>query len=134
MTNKDIVKKYFESINHNDFDAIRQQLADDHLFYNPATEQPLNTAGHLGMMERRAAAFDGHYFLDQVLEEGNYVTINGRWEGVHIGAFAGMPATGKKVVFPWIDLLEVKDGKIAAEHIEFNPASIVGQLKTPEKV
>ncbi|NML39775.1 ester cyclase [Chitinophaga sp. G-6-1-13] len=134
MTNKDIVKKYFESINNNNFDAIRKHLADDHLFYNPATEQPLNTAGHLAMMERRSVAFDGHYFLELVLEESNYVTIKGRWEGVHKGEFAGIPPTGNKVVFRWIDLLEVKDGKIAAEHIEFNPGSIVAQLKTPEKV
>lgn len=134
MTNKDIVKKYFDSINNDNFDAIRKQLADNHLFYNPATEQPLNTAGHLAMMERRAAAFDGRYILELVLEEGSHVTIQGRWEGTHKGDFNGIPATGNKVTFPWIDLLEVKDGKIATEHIEFNPASIVAQLKTPAKV
>ncbi|SKA47653.1 conserved hypothetical protein, steroid delta-isomerase-related [Chitinophaga eiseniae] len=134
MTNKNIVKKYFDSINENDFDAIRQYLAEDHRFYNPATEQPLDTAGHLGIMERRAAAFDGQYVLEQVLAEGDYVTVNGRWEGIHKGAFNGIPATGNTVVFRWIDLLEIKDGKISAEHIEFNPATLVAQLKTPAKI
>ncbi|MBC9932960.1 ester cyclase [Chitinophaga qingshengii] len=130
MTNKDIAKKYFDSINSNNFDAISEWLAAGHLFYNPVTDAPLNTPGHLGMMQKRAAAFDGTYILEQVLAEGNYVTLKGRWEGTHKGEFNGIPATGKQVTFPWIDLLEIKEGKIATEHFAFNPASIVAQIKT----
>ncbi|WP_212004769.1 ester cyclase [Chitinophaga sp. HK235] len=134
MTHKNIVKQYFDSINANNFDAIRSILATSHRFFNPATEQPLGVEGHLKMMQGRAAAFDGSYELEQLLEDGNKVVFIGSWTGIHKGEFNGIAATGRKVTFPFIDILEVKDGKIADEHIEFNLSAIVTQIKAVEKI
>src|SRR5450631_3667921 len=51
----------------------------------------------------------------EIIAEESTVVI--RWEGkvTHLGAFLGIPATGKQIVVNGINLYHVIDGKVAAE-------------------
>ncbi len=49
------------------------------------------------------------------MAEGDKVTVRHTGTGTHEGEFMGMPATGKSITIPGIDILRVKDGKVV-EH------------------
>jgi steroid delta-isomerase-like uncharacterized protein len=128
MTNKDIVKKWFAHIDSKQFNEVKSLMNNDHSFKNPMTPEPVGVDQHLGMMQMMTSAFDGTHILDLVLESGDYVIVSGRWNGKHTGAFNGIPASGKTVEFPFIDIFHVKNGKVTDEHMEMNPMSIMQQL------
>lgn len=132
MTPKEVATNWFACIDKRDFDGVRTLLAEGHTFHNPMTPVPIGVEEHIGMVQQMTSSWDGEHHLDHVLQEGNYVTVVGRWSGKHIGEFNGVPATGKHVEFSWIDVLEVVDGKINNEFFEMNPMSIMAQLGVME--
>jgi predicted ester cyclase len=132
MTNKELAKVWFTAIDKNDYNAIKGLMLPDHKFHNPMTPAPVGVDEHLGLMQHMTSSFDGEHHLDQILQDGNYVVVRGRWSGKHIGEFNGVPATGKHVEFSWIDIFEFIDGKVANEYFEMNPVSIMAQIGSME--
>ena len=53
--------------------------------------------------------------VEDMVAEGDKVTVRHTGTGTHEGEFMGMPATGKSITIPGIDILRVKDGKVV-EH------------------
>jgi len=47
----------------------------------------------------------------------------------HTGSYKGIPATGKRVVIPYIDIVKFKAGKIVEEWVEFDMMNILTQIK-----
>ena len=128
MTNKDIAKAWFAAIDKKDFAAVKKLMAADHQFHNPMTPGPVGPDQHIGMMQMMTGAFTGEHVLDLLVSEGNHVAVRGRWRGKHTGEFNGIPATNKPVEFSWIDIFEIKDGKVAREAFEMNPMAMMAQI------
>jgi len=62
------------------------------------------------------AAFpDGHLSIDQMIAEGETVATRLTFRGTHTGDFMGIPATGKQVAVPALDMARYADGKLV-EH------------------
>jgi predicted ester cyclase len=128
MTNKETAKAWFSAIDKKDFDGIKRLMDSDHKFFNPMTPAPVGVDQHVGMMQMMTTAFNGEHHLDLLISEGDLVTVKGKWRGKHTGEFNGVPATNKNVEFSWIDILQVKNGKVADEYFEMNPMSIMAQI------
>ena len=128
MTNKEIVRKWFNHIDTNNFDEIRTLMDSKHTFQNPMTPAPIGVDEHIGMMHMMTSAFKGQHHLELVLEDGDYVVASGKWSGKHVGEFNGIPATNKHVQFPFIDIFHIVNGKVADEHMELNPMVIMAQI------
>ncbi|MDN3669397.1 ester cyclase [Echinicola jeungdonensis] len=128
MKAKEIAKKWFESIDSKNFEGLKGLMAKNHSFQNPMTPSPIGRDEHIGMMQKMTSSFEGKHYLDQLIEEGNHVVVRGHWSGRHIGEFNGVPRTGNKVDFSWIDIFEIVDGKVAHEYFEMNPANIMAQI------
>eukprot|EP00746_Dinoflagellata_sp_MGD_P058730 gnl/MRDRNA2_/MRDRNA2_251043_c0_seq1.p1 gnl/MRDRNA2_/MRDRNA2_251043_c0~~gnl/MRDRNA2_/MRDRNA2_251043_c0_seq1.p1 ORF type:complete len:137 (+),score=24.14 gnl/MRDRNA2_/MRDRNA2_251043_c0_seq1:38-448(+) len=133
MKAKELVKTWFHNIDQQNFEAVKNLMAADHIFHNPMTPAPIGANEHIGMMQHMTAAWDGEHHLDLVLEDGDHVVARGRWSGKHVGEFNGVPATGKHVEFSWIDIFEVADGKVTREYFEMNPMSIMAQIAPAEQ-
>jgi predicted ester cyclase len=128
MTPKDFITTWFEHIDGKKFDGLKKLMDKNHQFNNPMAPAPLNSEQHLGMMQMMTASFEGEYLIDKILTEGEWVTARGRWTGKHTGEFNGIPATGKKVEFSWLDMMHIVNGKVVEEYFEMNPMSIMTQI------
>ena len=53
--------------------------------------------------------------VEDEIADGDKVVVRSTWRGTHQGEFQGIPATGKQVSFPVIDIVRFENGK-AVEH------------------
>jgi predicted ester cyclase len=127
---KKIAQDYFAAYEGDDPDALMCFLHSDYILYPGGDGKPMNAK------ERRQdetvffSAFS-HITVsieDQIAESdkvANRITMS----GIHTGEYRGISATRKKVIFPYIDILQIKDGKIVREWVEFDAESILRQIK-----
>lgn len=125
MTNKEIVKAWIKALDANDFNTIKNLMANNYQFRNPITPNPIGADEHLGMMHAMKSAFEAHHEMDMIIEEDNYVVISGKWKGKHVGEFNGAAATGKSIEFYLIDSYYILNGKVEKLHVQFNPAPLM---------
>ena len=128
MAHKDIATDWFASIDASTLDKNASLMADNHQFFNPMTPGPANKEEHLGLLKMMTTGLQGKHILDLVLSEGDHIAVKGRWVGTHAGEFNGIPATGNTVEFTWVDIMQIENGKIAREHMEMNPMTIMMQI------
>lgn len=64
---------------------------------------------------------------DQVAE-GDKVTTRKAFHGTHQGEFMGIAATGKKVIFPVIDILTLKDGQFIEHWGHVDMPTVMAQI------
>lgn len=96
------------------------------------TSPPQSTGGRAGLIEGigfyRATFSDLCVTVEQEVESGDLIAIVGRINGVHSGNTLGIPATGKQVSFPYIDIFRIADGQmVEAWHLE-DIAGLLGQV------
>ena len=75
---------------------------------------------------------DSKINLKNVVESGDWVFVEGEYNGTNTGPLASpqgtIPATGKRFVLPYVDVFEVRNGKIAKHRTYFDQMSFLGQL------
>ena len=80
-------------------------------------------------MSRRAAAFpDLNIRVETLIAEGDKVAYVARMKATHLGVFAGVPATGKPVVYMSIGLDRLENGRIVQHNATGDFLSVLGQL------
>jgi hypothetical protein len=98
--NKEFIRRYL--------DALSGKPKPESVLRLFIAEQPL--VDHINAAE---AAFP-LYSLDpeEIIAEGDLVSVRGRVRGTHLGPFAGIPASGKAIDFSIFITYRVADGKI----------------------
>jgi predicted ester cyclase len=66
---------------------------------------------------------------DQIAENGKVANRITRY-CTHTGEYQGVPATGKRIVIPYMDIVLIKAGKIVEEWVEYDTANILQQIRT----
>jgi predicted ester cyclase len=128
MTNHDFATKWFAAIDANDTKTMNSMLAPDHRFHSPMGE-PMTGEGHIGMIQGMNSSFtDFKHNFDTVVSEGNWIAIHGHTTCKHTGDFNGIAATGREVAFTWTDMMQIVGGKLADEHMEFSPMTLMQQV------
>jgi steroid delta-isomerase-like uncharacterized protein len=128
MTPKEFAEKWFKTIDAKDYDGLKRLMADNHQFTNPATPNTLNVNEHIGMIEGMMSAFAGNHHIEQLISEGEWVVIRGRWKGTHTGEFNGIPATGNAIDFSFVDIMHVVNGKLTEENMEWSLFTLLSQV------
>lgn len=108
----------YSLISKHDLDGFADLLADDMIEHEelPFPDSPKGKAGVRMLFQSMLDAFpDFEMAVEDVIVEGDKVVIRVRATGTHQGEFMGIPATGRRVEVPLIDIMRVRDGKIA-EH------------------
>jgi predicted ester cyclase len=67
-------------------------------------------------------------FADEMIGEGDKVSVLARFRGVHHGDLMGIPPTGKQVEVPFAATYRVADGKIAEHWMSFDRMAMMEQL------
>lgn len=65
---------------------------------------------------------------EDLVAEGDKVTMRYGWRGTHKAELMGIPATGKQVTASGISILRIADGKIAEQWDNFDNLGMLQQL------
>ena len=87
-------------------------------------------AGYLGGFIR--AIPDAKLNVVRAVESGDMVAIEGTFTGTNTGPLASpqgeIPPTGRAFVLPYMEIYEVRGGRIVSHHIYYDQMSFLGQL------
>jgi len=127
----DTAKRFFDQFANGDLEAADALFADDCAFNMPAG--PLNKAEHRAMGEAfKAALPDARMLVDNAVDGGDSVFLEGRFVGTHNGDLLSpdgtIPASGNKLELPFADYFKVSNGKIVEHRTYFDQVSMMRQL------
>lgn len=132
--NKTVARNYFKAYETGDIEAVMKFIAPNYILHPGGDGEPMNSE------ERKCdemVFFSGFSSIKTVVEdqiaEGDKVASRITIHCIHTGKYQGIPATGKRVVIPYIDIMHIKTRKIVEEWIEFDMMNIVKQISVNEK-
>ncbi|MCG8443961.1 MAG: ester cyclase [Caulobacterales bacterium] len=122
-----LVQRFVEALNQGRFEDLEAIVAEDYIQHNPFV--PQGREGLRAFFEGSLTAFEeGVGSVQAVLVEGDMIAARLRFEGVHVGDFLGVPATGRRIVFDTADFFRVENGMLA-EHWDVSDwASVFHQM------
>ncbi|MRH72027.1 hypothetical protein GIX77_04170 [Lactobacillus reuteri] len=127
MKNKETAIKFLtEALPHNDVEYVKSVITPETVTHRAgfaalydATGFPIAKDGNFldwvenGWSILHGALTDQHVEVKHVVSEGNKVILQFHYNVKHTGEFAGMPATGKRIEWDEVAILEFNDqGKI----------------------
>ncbi|MBK8905393.1 MAG: ester cyclase [Anaerolineaceae bacterium] len=128
--NKTIVRRIFEELINQENKAVIDEAFDaDVIIHDPftGTTRGMNAFGQLlGMFD---AAFPGHRVtIEEMVAEGEYVSVLHTHTATHTGPFMGLPGTGKTAVVNGIELFRLRNGRIVEFWRKDDDVSLLMQL------
>lgn len=129
----EVATQYFQALSGGDVEAAVKLVADDGDFRSPMgrMDGKEQIRAFLGGFD---TAFPGAQFdIDQVIESGSSVAVEGVYRGVHGGPLmtpvgAALPATGRSVSAPFVTVFEVANGSIISHRPYWDLAGFMAQL------
>ena len=110
------LRRFYDPINTGDVDGFGELLADDFVEHEETPGLAPTKEGVTDFFRMHSAAFPNlRMDAQDVLASSDKVVARVRVTGTHEGEFMGMPATGSRIEVPLIDIMRIRDGKIA-EH------------------
>ena len=113
---KDLVHRFYEEVSAGNLSIVDELISDDFVEHEVFPGIPANKDGvkqFFGML--RSAFPDLRMEAQEVLADGELVSVRGRFTGTHQGDWMGMPATGRSIDVTAIDILRLGESKFT-EH------------------
>lgn len=128
--NKNVVRRLVdEAQSGGNLSVVDELLADDFVDYTPFPGVPPDRAGVKMLFGYLRAAFpDLRVRIDEQIAEGEKVVTRKTFEGTHRGEFMGVASTGRSIAFEVIDILTVRNGRVAEHRVVFDQLAIREQL------
>jgi steroid delta-isomerase-like uncharacterized protein len=129
-----LVRDVYDAWNERDFDRQAEAMAPDVTITMMGSGDVLRgpEGGRQFGMTWADAFPDGRVTLDMVAGAGDTVVVEFTGRGTHTGALVTsmgtIPPTGRSVVLHFCDVLELRDGKIAAQRNYLDTGSLMAQL------
>ncbi len=128
--NKTIARNYFEAYSTGDINAVMKFVAPNYILHPGANGKPMNSDQRRKDETAFFKAFSNIQAIveDQIAENdkiANRITMH----CTHVGTYQGIPATQKRIVIPYIDIMLLKAGKIMEEWVEYDTANILRQIQ-----
>ena len=73
-------------------------------------------------------AFGQRFTVEEMIAEGDRVVVRWTGSGTHVGAFMGIPPTGRSFTISGIDIYRMADGKMAEHWHVVDQLALLGQL------
>lgn len=114
--NKAIVRRLYEAINSGDYPAIGGVISDAFVDHEEFPGFAPTKEGTLQFFKALRESFpDARMNVDDMIAEGEKVSVRATMSGTHRGEFMGIAATGKRVNVPLSDYMRLENGKLV-EH------------------
>ncbi len=123
------VRRYYLEVFNQKKESLLEELAvPDYVEHNPFPGHGQGLAGlrqRVGMLQ---SAFRADFTIEDMIAEGDKIVV--RWTNhvVHHGTFFGIPATGKPVTVSGIDIIRMRDGRMAEHWDVVDILSVLQQL------
>ena len=114
--NKALVRRYYEEVLNGGNVGLLQDIAvEEYDEHDPLPGQGNGVAGLRQRVEMLRDALRPHFTLEDIIAEGDRVVV--RWinRGALVGAFLGLPPSGKSFAIAGIDIHRVQNGRMS-EH------------------
>jgi predicted ester cyclase len=128
--NKATVRRYVEAYGTRDIEALMRFL-DPHYVLHPG-----GSGGPMNSYERKRdetvffKAFSNiQANVENQIAEGDKVVSRITMYCTHTGEYQGIPATGKRIAIPYIDITLIRAGKIIEEWVEYDNINILRQIR-----
>lgn len=127
---KAVVRRNTEEVQGGgNFELFDELFADDFLDHTPQPNRTPDKAGARELYRTLRTAFpDFHAEIHWQTADGDRVTTFKTYHGTHRGEFLGVPPTGRAIHFETVDVMRVRDGKIAEHWGVANLFSLMQQL------
>jgi steroid delta-isomerase-like uncharacterized protein len=111
------MRRAYDLINAGDVDGFVELLADDFVEHEEIPGLEPTREGVKAFFRMYVAAFpDLRFEAEDMLVSGDKVVTRARVTGTHQGEFMGIPATGKRIDIPVIDIIRFGDDGLGREH------------------
>ncbi len=99
-----------EAMNKGSFEVLNELLSEN--FISHGFNISSGPQGYVQFITILRGAFpDLHVEVENMIAEGDKVASRGTFSGTHKGDFMNLKATGKQLVFSYIDMWRLEDGK-----------------------
>ena len=116
-------------INTGDLDRADALVAPDFVEHNPTPGQGPGLEGFRQVVAMLRAAFpDLHITIDDLVGEGDKVSVRLTARGTHEGPFMGMAPTGRRAAWEGISIIRIADGRVAERWFHADVAGLARQL------
>ena len=129
--NKATTHRFFEEVfNRGDLAIVDEIKSSSYVFHDPSLPEPVR--GPEGfkhyLMLFRTAFPDLHSTIEDLVAEGEQVTVRFTFTGTQQGTLMGMPPTGKQVRVTAILIARLDNGKFVEGWINYDGLGMLQQL------
>ena len=126
--NKALVRRYVEEfVDRSNFDFSDEMFAPNFVRYDAGPDQVSRVEDLKHFFGMLHSGFPGfRSTIEELLCEGDKVTLRFTFRGTHQGEFMGIAPTGKEVTMSGIDILRIADGKIVEM---WNQEDVLGMMR-----
>ena len=127
--NKALAHQFFERLNAGDLTLVDDLVSDDFVEHEELPGLEPTKAGLRKLFEGFHAAFgDGKFEVDDMIAEGDKVSVRARMTGTHRAEFMGIPATGRTINVGVADYLRFDGGKVVEHWGVMDTGAMMQQL------
>ncbi|HLO29529.1 MAG TPA: ester cyclase [Anaerolineales bacterium] len=127
--NKAVIRKYAELTNARDLEGAFAHFSPSFVDHAVRPGMPQGIEGTRLFFNMLFTAFpDLRATIQDIIAEGDKVVDRMTCEGTHQGMFMGAPPTGKRVMWSFIDINRIVDGKVVEHWAEVDTIGIMQQL------
>ncbi|MGH9174635.1 MAG: ester cyclase [Vicinamibacterales bacterium] len=114
--NKALIRRYFESWNTNDVEALDDLIAADAIDHMASSGQPAGREGYRDFYRVWHGAFPGFRAeIEDMIAEGDRVATRWTFHGRHLGEYEGIAPTGRELSFTAVSIQRIVNGVVAEE-------------------
>jgi steroid delta-isomerase-like uncharacterized protein len=131
---RDVVEASYRALNAGDLDGVMRDVDDTAIAWFSGQSAELRGKDQIReLIQGGLNAFPGYQMkITNIVESGDWVVVESRFTGTHAGPLVipggSIPATGKTVEAPTVDVFEVRGGKIVTRRGYFDNLDVMTQL------
>lgn len=127
--NKQVVRQFFEALNKQDTERIGQLISSTNYSLHFAGMPPMDWKEDKQVIAALNNAFpDLRNNIEEIVAEGDKVTVRYNVTATHKGEFQGIPATGKEVSFSGMAFFTIVEGRVIEEWLNADMMGLMQQL------
>jgi len=128
--NKALVNRIWEAWNKGDFEAFKELVAPEYVWYAPSNStKPMSREETIEMGKMIHKGFpDVNFRVEELIAVGNRVISRYIVRGTHQGEFQGIPATGNKIESSGIMITRIENGKNVEDKEDWDTLGFMQQL------
>jgi predicted ester cyclase len=132
--NKSVARRYYEAYSTGDIDAVMEFIDPHYVLHPGGGGEPMNSDERKRDEMVFFTAFSNiQAIVEDQVAEGDKVVSRITMYCTHTGEYRGIPATGRRIAIPYIDITLVKAGKIIEEWVEYDTMNILQQINLHKK-